>query len=651
MLRLSLRTKIILVGTIPFLLYLISAGISVSESYSAYRRAEANFANADKILRVSALIHELQKERGKSNSFLGGSIVYSQIQDQVAVTDTKIDAISDADFWPSESAAGLQKLRQSVKDKTGQSSQVVAGYRNLISNLMDVEINLVNQSRGTPVESKMVSILILERAKESAGRLRANLSGVLATNAALTDEQINLLIGSKGGVEVSLGSPALHVSDEMEKQIKSFDQSKEWKEVGAAFSTVIRKSKEGGYNIDPLTIFAHATTAIDRLATFVQSQVEEVKTFSSERRASMLRSCSISTIMAVFIALMVSLVISFTVVSTTKPIFTVVDNLNKASAQLSFSSDELKDASNKIAEAASESAASIQETSSAIEEISSMVAKNSDNAQRVKETSEAGRNHALNGKEVMEEMVAAIDVIKGSQDNVKAEIDDTNLKIRNIVTLISEIKSKTQVINEIVFQTKLLSFNASVEAARAGEHGKGFSVVAEEIGQLAQMSGQAAQDISQMLDKSTQDVVTIIEESTARTGELIRDAGEKVNVGMSVSKKLMGVFDEIVGSVNGMTSMIAEISAASQEQATGVGQVASAMTELDQANQQNASASTQAAQSASSLATEVVRLKEVVGMLKQTIFAEQASVLAAGGSHENQNFIETNDQEEHLKTA
>jgi hypothetical protein len=94
------------------------------------------------------------------------------------------------------------------------------------------------------------------------------------------------------------------------------------------------------------------------------------------------------------------------------------------------------------------------------------------------------------------------------QETNKKLVDDVlegNRKISEIVELVKEIGNKTKVINDIVFQTKLLSFNASVEAARAGEHGKGFAVVAEEVGNLASMSGQASKEISALLENLNTD--------------------------------------------------------------------------------------------------------------------------------------------------
>jgi methyl-accepting chemotaxis protein len=92
----------------------------------------------------------------------------------------------------------------------------------------------------------------------------------------------------------------------------------------------------------------------------------------------------------------------------------------------------------------------------------------------------------------------------------------TNENMADIVKSIAEIKTKTNVINDIVFQTKLLSFNASVEAARAGEHGKGFAVVAEEVGALAAMSGNASKEIAQLLDGSLSRVTVLADETKQR---------------------------------------------------------------------------------------------------------------------------------------
>jgi hypothetical protein len=197
--------------------------------------------------------------------------------------------------------------------------------------------------------------------------------------------------------------------------------------------------------------------------------------------------------------------------------------ISKVTTALSGNSKDVADASNKIAssstelsEAATEQAAALQETVAAVDEISAMVDKNAESANRSKEASVQSRDAAMRGRQIVDTMIQAIGEINQSNDDVSQQVETSNNQLAEITKLINDIGSKTKVINEIVFQTKLLSFNASVEAARAGEYGKGFAVVAEEVGNLAQMSGNAAKEITALLTESVQKVENIVNESKTK---------------------------------------------------------------------------------------------------------------------------------------
>jgi methyl-accepting chemotaxis protein len=180
----------------------------------------------------------------------------------------------------------------------------------------------------------------------------------------------------------------------------------------------------------------------------------------------------------------------------------LVEKMSDSASNVTDSSHHVSSAGTKLSSSTTEQAAAIQQTVAAIEEVSSMVQKNAENSKRSEDVSTKSQEKAQQGKEAVQAMIHSIDDIKISNTDIMQQIDKSNQQISDIVKVISEIGNKTKIINDIVFQTKLLSFNASVEAARAGEHGKGFAVVAEEIGNLAQMSGNAAKEISQMLGDS-----------------------------------------------------------------------------------------------------------------------------------------------------
>lgn len=271
--------------------------------------------------------------------------------------------------------------------------------------------------------------------------------------------------------------------------------------------------------------------------------------------------------------------------------------LSDASAQVSAAAGQVASASTQLSQAATEQASSLEETAASIEQMSSMVAKNNENSKSAANQSDEALNGTTKGKGSVDQMITSM-----------KEINESNAQIAEIVKVIREIDTKTKVINDIVFQTKLLSFNASVEAARAGEHGKGFAVVAEEVGNLAEMSGGAAEEISTLLESSIQKVEGIV--GLTKT---------KVESGTVVAQDCGSVLDEIVKSVTSVTKMAGEISTACNEQAQGVQEITKAMNQLDQVTQQNAATSEEAASAAEELSAQAESLNSLVQDLVRTV--------------------------------
>lgn len=279
----------------------------------------------------------------------------------------------------------------------------------------------------------------------------------------------------------------------------------------------------------------------------------------------------------------------------------LAEKVSNHSVQVANTSFTIASASNQLSEATHEQAAALQETVAAIEEISNMVNKNAEVAHRSTEVSNTSEKAANLGKKTVDSMIIAINDISNSNAKIMDEMEVSNQEISNIVKVISEIGNKTKVINDIVFQTKLLSFNASVEAARAGEHGKGFAVVAEEVGNLAQMSGNAAKEISTMLEASVGKVENIVSNNKNKISSLVSSGREKVEAGTRTAQECGQVLDGILQNVTRVNQLVAEISHASQEQAQGVQEVTKAMSQLDQVTQQNASIAQQSSSAANEL--------------------------------------------------
>lgn len=308
----------------------------------------------------------------------------------------------------------------------------------------------------------------------------------------------------------------------------------------------------------------------------------------------------------------------------TRSINAVMHVLEINARELGEASRTIAFASSGLSSATTDQAASLQETASALEEITAMITKATESADATARSSQESQTKAEQGRGSMEEMVASMMAINDGNSEIMSQINDSNRKIADIVTIIEEIGSKTRVINEIVFQTKLLSFNASVEAARAGEHGKGFAVVAEEVGNLARMSGDAAKEISVLLDSSTERVNGIVAETKANVERLLASAKHRVDSGMSVAQRCAATLDEIVQNVSRASTLANEIASATTEQSQGVGEINKAMARLDTVTQGNASASLETSTAAQRLSTQAALMDAAVYDLKVVIAGTQA---------------------------
>jgi methyl-accepting chemotaxis protein len=293
----------------------------------------------------------------------------------------------------------------------------------------------------------------------------------------------------------------------------------------------------------------------------------------------------------------------------------VTEKLIKNAQQLKIESENVSENSRTLNEASSRQASSLQETVSSVDEISSMVQRNADAANSSTRVSTKSTDVATKGRKTVDSMIGSMNEIGKSNEDIMAEIHHSNNEISQISKLIAEIGDKTKVINDIVFQTKLLSFNASVEAARAGEHGKGFAVVAEEVGNLASMSGKAALEITQMLDSSIKKVTSIVDNTKMKVEKLMKLGKEKVDHGKQTANECGESLDEILKNVLSVNDMVQEIATASAEQSTGVQEVTKAIQEIDQTNHQNAAVAAQANAMAEKLHHQADELNSAINEL------------------------------------
>ncbi|SDU20269.1 methyl-accepting chemotaxis sensory transducer with Cache sensor [Verrucomicrobium sp. GAS474] len=294
---------------------------------------------------------------------------------------------------------------------------------------------------------------------------------------------------------------------------------------------------------------------------------------------------------------------------------TIVRGLTRSSDQVSAISQEISSASQSVAESASGAAASLEETSASVEELNSMTKRNTESAVQAKALSSEACGAAEGGVRRTQTMSVEMASMREASQEMRRAMEGVKSSSGDVSKIIKTI-------DEIAFQTNILALNAAVEAARAGEAGAGFSIVADEVRNLAQRATQAARETSAMIDASVEQSLQAVAINERVTAQIETLATQSDGVRSSL--------DAIAGKTREVDVLVSAIAVASKEQSEGLEQITRAVSQLDQITQGNAAGAEETAAATQELYREADGLRQEIGSIVLLTGGEMAKKVDGG---------------------
>ncbi|MDH5217589.1 MAG: nitrate- and nitrite sensing domain-containing protein [Gammaproteobacteria bacterium] len=615
--NLSIRNKLMLILALPLVALLYMASTSILDKFETRTELAIVGELAALGVKASALVHELQKERGMTAGFLGsnGKNFADKLPGQHQLASTKLadyyaalEGFETSHFGKEFNSAlnsGLDRLKQ-IANVRGQvlalsipAKEAIGYYTKTNATILGMIGVMSKLSSNAQVNREAGAYTNFLLSKERAGIERAVMANTFAKDVfapGVFQRYVSLVAqqDSYMNVFLAMATPAQLDFYKKTMQGRFIDETSRMRKIAE------EKSSSGGFGIKATDWFAMQSGKINLLKDVENRLSTDLLDLAHELEGS---ATAVATTYTIVVLIVLGVAIGFALfvtrmvtgglnqaVKAAQALSTgnldveidsdssdelgvllsamkdMVDHLSRvisdvrtATESLASSSEEISQTASSLSSASSEQAASVEETSASLEEMTATIVQNTENAKITNETAQESSSRATKGGEAVE----------------------------NTILAMQQIADRIGLIEDIAYKTNLLALNASIEAARAGEHGKGFAVVAEEVRKLAERSQTSAQEIVDLTKNSV---------------EVANDAGDLIKA--------------IVPEIQKTASLVQEISSSSDEQASNVNQLNGVMNDLDKIAQQNAASSEELASSAEEMSGQAASLQEAISFFK-----------------------------------
>lgn len=532
-------------------------------------QTQANFSKKEQngveyIKPVKNLILDLQKYRENDPSITQDSI--QKDIEEIDKADAKYNKeMKIEDKWSTlkESLSKINHNKSQNTELISQSTAIMDQVTNQSNLILDPDLDtyyLMDSYclRFSNIIGKIFSLK--SEGLKKLGKQPYNQLEIIRTSVLL-EEQNEIL---KANLAVIYGFNPSTKAELDEVSNNSYNANKE-------FLSLTNKIVAGA-KIKPAIYAASANKAISENKKADEIYANLLYELAGKRVQKYLSQEPISVLITIVALLILGYLFAGFYLSLTSSVEEISNNLYGVTEEVESASTDLYSSSQRLAEGNMEQAAAIQETASTLEESTSMVNQNTENTRVAATLAKQAKDLAQKGSSDMAEMMNSMTELKSSSDQIAKII---------------------KVIDEIAFQTNILSLNAAVEAARAGDVGKGFAVVAEEVRNLAQRSAEAAKDTSVIIEGNI-------------------SLSEK---GVKAARQTNEALNEINIQVQKVSEIIDEVAVATEEQSQGIGQINKAMSQMTIVTQNNATIADGNVSAITSLSEQVGKMKEIISGL------------------------------------